>query len=125
MPEPRSGAFWRAAMVCTVMTVAVLTLLPADRLPPVPVFSWWDKAQHALAFGVLTLLARLGWPKGSVWRQALGLVGYGVLIEFAQAATGWRHGEVADALADAVGVVAGLGVAALRGACLKVRREGI
>jgi VanZ family protein len=124
MPEPRSGVFWSAAMVCAVMTVTVLTLLPADRLPPVPLFNWWDKAQHALAFGVLTVIARLGWPKGSAWRQALGLVAYGVLIEIAQAATGWRHGEVADALADAVGVVAGLGVVAMWGACLKVRREG-
>jgi VanZ family protein len=104
---------WRLSLYGAALGFTLLALLPVDRLPPVPLFNWWDKAQHALAFGVLTLLARLGWPKGSVWRQALGLVAYGVLIEFAQAATGWRHGEVADAVADAVGVVAGLGAAAL------------
>jgi VanZ family protein len=117
-------AAWRLSLYCAAFGFTVLALLPVDRLPPVPLFNWWDKAQHALAFGVLTLLARLGWPKGSAWRQALGLVGYGVLIEVTQAATGWRHGEVADALADAAGVMAGLGVVALWGACLKVRREG-
>lgn len=88
-----------------------MALLPGDRLPSI--FNWWDKAQHALAFAVLAALACLGWSQVPAWRWCLALVVYGVLIELAQAATGWRHGDVADALADALGVLAGLGVAAL------------
>ena len=107
--------FSRLAFAGALLGFTVLALLPAERLPPLSVFDWWDKAQHALAFAVLAVLARLGWPQVPAWRWCLALVAYGVLIELAQAATSWRHGSVADALADAVGVVAGLGVVALWG----------
>jgi len=40
------------------------------------------------------------------------LLVFGGLIELAQAATGWRHGEWADWLADAVGLALGLALAA-------------
>ena len=40
---------WYLAMVA----VTVLALLPIEHLQ-MPVFDWWDKAQHALAFVVLT-----------------------------------------------------------------------
>jgi len=112
MPSPLK-LFWRIAFAGAVLGFTVLALLPSDRLPSI--FNWWDKAQHALAFAVLAVLACLGWPQVSAWRWCLALLAYGVLIELAQAATGWRHGSVADALADAVGVVAGLGVVALWG----------
>jgi VanZ family protein len=115
MIRPQRVLFWRIALGGAVLGFTVLALLPVERLPPLSVFNWWDKAQHALAFAVLAVLARLGWPRVPAWRWCLALVVYGVLIELAQAATGWRHGSVADALADAVGVVAGLGVAALWG----------
>lgn len=106
---------WRLALGGAALGLTVLALLPAERLPPLSVFNWWDKAQHALAFAVLAVLAGLGWPRVPAWRWCLALVAYGMLIELAQAATGWRHGDVADALADAVGVLVGLGVVALWG----------
>ena len=105
--------FWRLVFAGAVLGFTVLALLPGDRLPSI--FNWWDKAQHALAFAVLAVLACLGWARVPAWRWCLALVAYGVLIELAQAATGGRHGDLADALADAVGVVAGLGVVALWG----------
>ena len=107
--------FSSLAFAGALLGFTVLALLPAERLPPLSVFDWWDKAQHALAFAVLAVLARLGWPQVPAWRWCLALVTYGVLIELAQAATSWRHGSVADALADALGVLAGLGVVALWG----------
>ncbi|GAB3185080.1 VanZ family protein [Hydrogenophaga aquatica] len=85
--------------------VVVLSLTPVEHLPP-QVFSIWDKAQHALAFLALSLLGL--WAYSRQPRRVLtGLLLLGAAIELAQAATGWRYGEWADLMADAVGVLAG------------------
>ena len=97
--------FW-ALLLC----VAVLSLLPTDYLPP-PIFSLWDKAQHALAFTALAALGLQAYPRRR-WQMLAGLLVFGGLIELAQAATGWRYGEWADWLADAVGLAPGLALAA-------------
>ena len=70
-----------------------------------PVFNWWDKAQHALGFAVLTAFGLLAYPKAR-WRLPWGLLLLGALIEMAQTATGWRQGDWLDLLADAVGILA-------------------
>ncbi|MGM9428574.1 VanZ family protein [Hydrogenophaga sp. MI9] len=93
-------AFWAACA-----TVGVLSLTPVDRLPP-QIFDIWDKAQHAAGFAGLAFLGRLAYPRRMPGLLA-GLLLYGALIEVAQAATGWRHGDVNDWLADAVGVLMG------------------
>ena len=93
------AAFWLAALA-----VLVLMLLPAEHVQRLPL-NFWDKAQHALAFGGLTLLGLLAWPqRPDRWRLLVGLVIYGGAIEVAQHLTGWRHGDWADWVADAVGV---------------------
>lgn len=97
-------AFW-ALLLC----VTVLSLMPTDYLPP-QVFSLWDKAQHALAFAALTALGLRAYPRHP-WQVAAGLLLFGAGIELAQAATGWRHGEWGDWLADAVGLAAGAALA--------------
>lgn len=90
--------FW-----CLVAATTVLSLLPVDELPPMMI-NWWDKAQHALGFAALTTLGLCAyWPR---WRPLIaGLLLYGVAIELAQAATGWRTGDVLDWIADATGVM--------------------
>jgi len=95
---------WVAAMVA----VTVLALLPIDQLQ-LPVFNWWDKAQHAAAFVVLTAWALLLWP-GATGRVMVGMVAYGAGIELAQWAVGWRFAEWADWAADAVGVLVAWGL---------------
>jgi VanZ family protein len=85
--------------------VVALSLTPVDHLPP-QVFDVWDKAQHAVGFAVLAVLGVLAYP-GRVVRLAVGLLVLGVLIEVAQSVSGWRYGEVADWVADAVGVAVG------------------
>lgn len=90
-------AFWLACAV-----IAVLSLLPDGYLPP-GAFDWWDKAQHALAFGVLGILGLLAYASATQ-RVLSGLLIFGAVIELAQAATGWRYGDWHDWLADAVGV---------------------
>jgi hypothetical protein len=51
----------RTAWVSAMVAVIVLALLPIEHLQ-LPVFDGWDKAQHALAFWVLTGWALLLWP---------------------------------------------------------------
>jgi VanZ family protein len=95
--------FW----ICFI-SVNALALSPAPYLPPLDIFNWWDKAQHAIAFGTLTVLAVLAYPGVAKLRIALGLCLQGVLIEVLQFWSGYRYGDWQDAVADAVGVVLGL-----------------
>ena len=102
----RAGLFGVAITLgwCLAMlTVTVLALLPIEHLQ-LPVFDWWDKAQHALAFAVLTGWALLLWPQWA-GRVVLGMLAYGAGIELGQWAVGWRFAEWADLAADAVGVL--------------------
>jgi len=88
-----------------------VTLSPVAYLPP-QAFSLWDKAQHALAFASLAALGALAYPR-RLGLLAASLLAFGGAIELAQAATGWRSGDWADWLADAVGLFAGLALATL------------
>jgi VanZ family protein len=103
----RKALFW----LCFV-AVNSLALSPAPYLPPLEIFNWWDKAQHAIAFGALAVLAVLAYPEVSKLRIAVLLIGQGVLIELLQYHGGYRFGDWQDALADGVGVLLGLGVGA-------------
>lgn len=40
---------WRVGWYVAMLGVTVLALLPVEHLQQ-PIFNWWDKAQHALAF---------------------------------------------------------------------------
>lgn len=97
---------WLPEVTCWLAcaAVGVLSLSPVDRLPP-QIFDIWDKAQHAAGFATLTLLGYLSYPKKQR-NLIVALLGYGVVIELAQSATGWRQGDVRDWLADAFGVMA-------------------
>ena len=89
------------------LALNTLALSPAPYLPPA-LFDWWDKAQHAIGFGTLTVLAVLAYPDVSKLRIGLMLVALGVLIEVLQHLGGYRFGDWQDAVADGVGVLLGL-----------------
>lgn len=93
-----------------LLAISWLALMPA---PPPQADTGWDKANHLLAFATLTLLAEGAF--GPAWRaragSAAGLLAYGALIELVQSQLPPRCGEWADLLADALGIVAGLGLA--------------
>jgi VanZ family protein len=92
--------FWAA-----VLAVAVLSVIPGETVPPV--FRFWDKAQHALAFAVLAVGGLLAY--GRNWRALLLALGaYGALIELVQTQLPWRFGDVADFAADVVGLAVGI-----------------
>jgi VanZ family protein len=95
--------FW----ICFVGLNA-LALSPAPYLPPLDVFNWWDKAQHAIGFGTLAVLAVLAYPQISKLRIGGWLMVQGVVIEVLQYFSGYRYGDWQDAVADGVGVLLGL-----------------
>ena len=97
----RRAAFWLAVGV-----VVLLSLSPVEHLPD-QAMRLWDKAQHAFGFAGLTVLGCWAYPTRRVGVPA-GLVVLGVAIEWAQAWTGWRHGDGLDMVANAVGIAAGL-----------------
>jgi len=86
-----------------------LALSPAPYLPPLDIFNWWDKAQHAIGYGTLMASALLAYPKVRKLRLAALLCLHGCLIEVLQYFSGYRYGEWQDALADGVGVMMSLG----------------
>ena len=112
MSEGIAVTTWRKLLLFVWMLamgfVTVLALLPVEHLQ-LPVFDWWDKAQHALAFAVLTAGACLLWPRTTVC-VVVGMIAYGAALELAQWAVGWRFAEWSDLLADAVGVVVAVGI---------------
>jgi 1-acyl-sn-glycerol-3-phosphate acyltransferase len=95
--------FWLA-----VVAVVALSLLPSQRLPGFTA-TVWDKAQHAGGFALLALLGLRAYasPRKGTWPVLAGLMALGIAIELAQSATGWRHGDARDAMADAVGLALG------------------
>ena len=103
--------FLKVLFWMSFVAINILALSPAPYLPPLEIFNWWDKAQHAIAFGVLAVLAVLAYPEASRLRIALLLIGQGVLIEVLQYYGGYRFGDWQDAVADGVGVLMGLAMA--------------
>ena len=85
-----------------ILAVLVVSLLPGSALPSKTALIW-DKAQHALVFAMLCGIGMKAYPD-RVRDVALGLVLWGGLIEVAQAATPWRHADIQDWFADAVGI---------------------
>ena len=86
-----------------MMVMTALFLVPQEFVSS-GIFDWWDKAQHAVAFGTLMLLGFIAYSK-YFWEMVISLILYGAVIEIIQSWTGWRQGDVMDALADTVGVL--------------------
>lgn len=102
---------WRALLTAAVLGVCWL----AFRQHPLPTAdTGWDKLNHFSAFAVLAFCAERGFRLRG-WRLPgvpLALLAFGVLIELVQSQIPGRSAEVADVLADAAGIAAGLLLAA-------------
>jgi len=112
-PMNKYHRIWKLLFWISFVGLNVLALSAASYLPPLEIFNWWDKAQHAIAFGTLAVLAVLAFPGVSNLRIGLLLIAHGVLIEVLQYFTGYRFGDWQDAVADGVGVLVGLVLARL------------
>ncbi|MCS6627385.1 hypothetical protein N0B44_31205 [Roseibacterium beibuensis] len=108
--DRRRGLFRTVTLACAIV-VAWLAFRPAVEtdagLP-------WDKANHALAFAVLMVLAGRGWPDIPRSLLILVMLAAGVGIELVQGLPRiGRDADVADVAADGVGIAVGLVVLAI------------
>lgn len=106
------------ALACCV--IAWLSLSPTEALPQGLTF--WDKAEHALAYLALALLGAWAFP-GRLGRLAIGLFLAGVGVEILQSTMGLgRQGDPWDAVANSTGIAAGLLIAL---AARRLQRRGV
>jgi VanZ family protein len=102
---------WLGLWIFGWLLCIVLSLGPP---PPIPAsVPEGDKFGHALAYGLLSAWAVMIFSTPRAWlRSAAALLALGIAIEFAQGAwTTNRTADPYDALADAIGILLGLGVA--------------
>jgi VanZ family protein len=109
----RYGRLWLAVGLLALLAGVAVAL---QRQSGLPLFVLSDKLYHAAAFAAFTV-----WFGGLVelrrlWWVALGLLGYGALIEVAQSFVPYRQADGFDLAADAAGILLGcvLSAAGLR-----------
>jgi VanZ family protein len=104
----RRPRLWLALWWLAVLSVIVVCLIPPPPLPDLPKNS--DKVEHFLAYFILAGSAvQIYRTRAALWCAAVGLVVMGIGVEFAQGAfTDDRSADPMDALANSVGVMAGM-----------------
>ena len=104
----RWPTFWLVSGLALCGLIFALALVPVQVVAP----AWFaDKVQHAAAFIVLTVwFSALVRPRRIVLLAAT-LLSFGIAIELAQLAVGYRSAELADLVADAIGIALGTGLA--------------
>ncbi len=117
---------WRLASALLLLAVLAAAIMPAvwfwsDRVRLVGWFDSIDKVGHAVTFAFLAVWFAGQYRPRSYWRIAVGLLGFGLLIEACQRLVGYRTAELFDVAADVAGILAGLLIAAagLGGWCLR------
>ena len=108
--EFRRPVVWLAGWALLFALVAIGSLLPPGELPPM--WPGLDKLQHFLGYALLSAYAVMLFERMRPQAlAALGVIAFGIAIEFAQSAwTADRLGDSADAMANALGALAGLGI---------------
>jgi len=101
---------WLALWWVAVALVVVVELLPAILLPQLP--TGGDKVEHLCGYGALAFAAVQLFERRVLWRVGLGLAALGMALEIAQGTlTTTRSFDLADELANTVGVLLGLAAA--------------
>ena len=105
MNPARLAGLWKAAGWLLVLTIIYFSLMPA---PPDIGVEQGDKIGHLAAYGLTTLwFAQIYTGAHQRVRLFIGMVALGIAMEYAQRATGYRSFEVADIIADGLGVAIG------------------
>lgn len=105
MNPTRIAGYWKAAGWVLVLAIIAFSLMPS---PPDLGVNQGDKLGHLAVYGLATLW--FAQPYTGLRQRiglALGMVALGIALEYGQRATGYRSFEVADMLADALGVAIG------------------
>lgn len=106
--RPDAGLRWAGRVLFLTTTLLITDLALQPGLPTPPEIFGPDKIEHLLAFFVLTVLCRMGWPRRG-WLMSGVLVAYGIGIELAQGSiTLGRSASAADVVADLLGIGLGL-----------------
>ena len=102
--ELRMAKYWFALAYLLLLVFGILSLMP------VPDIGGNDKTAHFLAYAVLSAwFSLIVEQRKTLWRILFGLISYGLLLEYLQSLTSYRQGDVADAIANSLGVIVGLG----------------
>ena len=93
-----------------IFVVIVGSILPSDSraMRALDSLQISDKIEHLAAYAGLAFLPALHERRRFVIAAAIGSVALGVALEYVQLYSGWRNFEVADMVADGVGVCVGL-----------------
>lgn len=95
--------------VLLAVAICAITWLALTPKPSADLSLGWDKANHLVAFFVLAFLSEYSFQPVTLQRRiviGLSLATYGLAIELFQSQTQARFFEVADLLADLIGVFA-------------------
>lgn len=113
---------WVALWLGVVAAMIAVSLLPP---PPLPAAPGADKLGHFLAyFGLMVFAVQVFAGRAALGSIALALAALGLGLEFAQGAlTATRMFDLRDAAANALGVAAGLALAATSAASWLLRWE--
>jgi VanZ family protein len=110
--------FWLFLLFCSYMS-----LTPA---PPSAVLTVSDKLLHAVGYLALYLSCTLAYPLAAhLLPRLCSLLGYSILIEILQHFIPNRGFSLLDILANAVGLLLGVGVAQIFKRCLPARKPDI
>jgi len=105
---------WKIAGV--LLLIAVLAAAMAPELFPTSATSapWSnlsDKWLHGITFAFMAIWYSGQFARQSYWMVGLGLLAFGLLIEFCQSLVTYRTAETGDLIADILGILAGLTMA--------------
>lgn len=98
----------RSATAAIALAILALTLLPAVTMPALTWLTQVDKLYHVMAFAALVIPAAL-FDRGAVRVMFIGGLILGAAIEVIQPSVG-RDADLKDFMADATGLVLGLGL---------------
>lgn len=110
-PQLAYRKFWILAGYGLLLIILGVSLLPLGQLEDTR--TYLDKVLHAITFMLLTLWFTGLYGFSRYMRIIIGLLLFGAAIELLQAYSGYRSMELADFIADVVGVLAGLLLARL------------
>lgn len=102
-----SARAWRVALFALMLGGVAFAVRPlTPHVSPETWFPHADKLHHLWYFALLWWMGlKAGFRAG--WALALGLLAYGVSIEFAQSLTAGRQAEGLDLVADSAGIALG------------------
>ena len=112
----RYASRWRAISVALLAIVMVGATLPVfwffdDKRAALLWFENADKWVHGVGFALLTVWFSGLYARRSYWLIAVGLTGFGLLIEMTQRMISYRTADWMDVGANSAGIVAGLVIA--------------